>query len=534
MLPDRRWSMCAGVLLALMLACVGARAQAPPPEPRFAVTGFAISGENPLSETESAPILAPYLGQHEGIAGLLAAADALEQALADRGFSFRRVVLPPQALEGGVVQLEVVAFHIGKITVSGNRHYSESNVLRALPGLVSGAVPETARLSHQRYVANRNPSRQVELRFQESDTEQAIDASVAVQDRDPNSFFVGYDNTGSRDTGATRVTFGAQLGNLFDRDHSLGLTYVTSPTAPGKVQQWAASYSAPLYRFGGTLSGYAVNSDVNTGLVGALDISGAGTFLGANYTHYLTRRGRLTHDVTLAIDDKRFTTDVLSGGVPLVGVTGITDVRSRPVTLTYSGSVEIDNGAAGFNVSYARNLPRGRDNDSAAYGGSRIGADPVWDVLRVGATFDYAPAGEWLLRSRADAQFAHEPLISGEQFGSGGARSVRGFQEREITGDAGIFASLEGWSPTLLDQQGLRAIGFVEFAHARLRKRQALQRGSQSIASLGGGIRWVPDEQLSIQIDVARAMNAVGTRTNNPLGTHSGDYRTHFSLLFQF
>jgi len=51
-------------------------------------------------------------------------------------------------------------------------------------------------------------------------------------------------------------------------------------------------------------------------------------------------------------------------------------------------------------------------------------------------------------------------LISGEQFGLGGADSVRGFEEREISGDDGIQLNLETHSPSF--GPGLRPLAFAD------------------------------------------------------------------------
>ncbi len=48
---------------------------------------------------------------------------------------------------------------------------------------------------------------------------------------------------------------------------------------------------------------------------------------------------------------------------------------------------------------------------------------------------------------RADGQWASQPLISNEQFGTGGVASVRGYQEGQVFGDTGWHVSLEQRTP---------------------------------------------------------------------------------------
>ncbi|MGY8994489.1 MAG: POTRA domain-containing protein, partial [Rhodospirillales bacterium] len=87
--------------MASVFLCVSAVAVAEPkavPTARFQVVGFSVVGADPLNANEAKMLLASFIGEHEGLDGLLAAADALEQRLADRGYSFHRVSLPQQTL----------------------------------------------------------------------------------------------------------------------------------------------------------------------------------------------------------------------------------------------------------------------------------------------------------------------------------------------------------------------------------------------------------------------------------------------------
>ena len=161
-----------------------------PPELRFTVRAFRVTGDNPLSPAQTDALLAPFLGEYTGVEGLLEAANTVEQALAQQGFTFHRVVLPAQTLLEGTVELEVVAFRLGEIFVNGNEHFSRENILRSLPGLRPGETPRPELLSQQRYIAKLHPSKQVQLRLKESDTLRAIDAQLDVEDSAPEDVFL--------------------------------------------------------------------------------------------------------------------------------------------------------------------------------------------------------------------------------------------------------------------------------------------------------------------------------------------------------
>ncbi|MFT5445384.1 MAG: hemolysin activation/secretion protein [Gammaproteobacteria bacterium] len=515
------WLLCVLVPSTHAQSTTSGNASHTPPPLRFTVERFRVSGVNPLTPADTGRILAPFLGEYSGLEGLVEAADTLESAISQQGHSFHRVVLPPQTLKAGTVLLDVLVFRIGKITVNNNKHFSKENVLASLPALKPGEVPRTQLLSSQRHVANQHPSKKIELRFKESQQLRAIDAVVDVDDSDPRNLFIGLNNTGNEATGHYRATFGFQHSNVSGNDDQFSTSFTLSPTELNKVKQFGANYSYPLYALGGIASVYYTKSDVDSGTVAdVFEVSGAGRFIGASYTHFLQRRGAYTHTLSASVDDKLFDNNVDFLGLPL-GV----DVRSRPVTLSYRGTYEHAVGLFGGHVSYARNLSSGRLNDKANYAASRFGADANWDVLRFGASADLRVFDDWLLRWRGDGQIADEPLISGEQFGVGGSRSVRGYGEREVSGDSGLFTSLEAWSPDFYE--GARAIGFVDLGRFHSRNIAAGEKDSDSLASIGVGLRWFWRNSVSIEADLARTLSAAGTH-------RGGEYKVHFNAFYRY
>ena len=196
--------------LVLLIGLANTAAAEEVPVVRFTVEQFTVEGESPIDAGEAAAVLAPFLGAHEGLDGLLDATKVLEDYILEQGHSFHRVVLPQQTLEAGVVRLEVIIWTVGEITVKGNEHFSEENILRTLPSLEQGAVPNTERLAGERYLANQHASKQIELRLRESEEAGKVDAEIAVEDSKPLNYFLAFNNTGNDATGQFRATAGFQ------------------------------------------------------------------------------------------------------------------------------------------------------------------------------------------------------------------------------------------------------------------------------------------------------------------------------------
>ena len=522
----RRWvahCVAASLLIMVVGGLVPAPVAAQTPVVRFEVERFVVEGGNPLSEARTREVLAPFTGEHAGVDGLLAAADALERAIEDAGVAFQRVLLPPQSLRDGVVVLRVAVFTVARVEIRGATHHSEANVRRSLPALAEGETPDTGAIARNLAVANRQPWKTLALTFRESETDAAgLDAVVEVEDRRPRTFWSGLDNTGSAATGPLRWSLGASLGNLFDRDHTVNASYTTSPGHAGQVRQWALGYSVPVYALGGALSGYYVRSDVDTGRVlGAFDVSGAGAFAGLLYTHELERQGRWSHRLSVGVDDRYFDTDLVFAGVDVTPA-----VRSRPVSLHYAAEYAGEGWGLDLRLQFARNLERGAGNNDSAYASTRAGAREGWDLLRGSAAVSLSLPGRWAARGVLEGQFAGEVLIPGEQFGLGGVNSVRGFSEREISGDNGIRGSVELWSPAVLEN----SLRFVLFADAgRVRYESLPAPGAawdDAIASIGAGLRWNWREHVALLLDMGTVREGTTTR--------KGGVRGHMNVLVSY
>jgi hemolysin activation/secretion protein len=496
------------------------------PRVTFTVEKFVVEGENPLSEAKTRQVLTPFLGVHEGLTRIERASKALEQALHDKGYPFHRVIVPPQRATDGVIKLKILTFPLDKITVEGNKHFSNENILASIPPLRSGQTPNTLEVARSLLMANEHPAKQVAVFVRNGETPGKIDATIKARDMRPYQFFSSYANTGDRDTGHTRLSLGFQHSNLFNRDHVMTLSYTTSPGHWSDVQQYGAFYRIPLYDIGAGISMFYSHSKADQGKVADFfDVSGKGDFAGISFDYALFPIGDYSHKVTIGLQDRLFENDTAFNGQS-IGV----DVRSRPVSLRYNGGLEKASVSSGLYAEYTNNLVCGGDNDKEAYEATRAGADPHWDAFRFGADLDYTLPKNWQLRSRFAGQVTNEPLISGEQFGLGGARSVRGFDEREISGDNGYQFNFEVWTPPIV--QNVRLLAFFDTGRRNLEDPHPGQVAGESISSIGLGLRWYWKSYLSISLDAAHVLNGINDDVNDV--TETGDDKVHFTVFARF
>ncbi len=516
-----------GPLWAQAASASGA-GQATASNPSFVIQGFDITGENPLADGDASRILAPYLRADATIETLQKATAALEAALKEKGYALHRVVLPPQSV-GKSVTLNIVKFVIGKVTIEGRSRYSEANVRATVPELVEGSSPNFRTLAVQTAIANESPGKHVQVALKESEEADRIDARIVVQEAKPWSFTVSESNTGSDATGKDRLTLTGSHSNLFDADHELTMSYSTSLERSNDVRQLGLNYRVPLYRVGGVFGLSYTKSDV-LGNFGAFSSTGAGQTFGLSYNHYLPPDGGYRSYVSTSLEDKQFDPTQIDGVV----VPGQTVRRSRPLTVGFNGKLESDSSNWGYNLEVAANLPGGSGNDLTSYQTEdpRV-STASWKALRGGANYLTSFGGGWLWGLRGQFQLTGDALISGEQFGLGGALSVRGAGERALSGDNGLFLSTEITTRELAP--GLRLLGFLDAGWLANRNPNGNPKPStDSLSSAGVGLRYnLP--AMSVTADYGRILG--GSTLPYTAGSgipQNGDQKLHVNLSARF
>lgn len=464
----------------------------------FTVKGFRVEGENPLSASATERVLAPYRGEHRDIASLQAAAAALEAALKEAGWGLHRVVLPPQEVTQEVT-LNVLKSTVGNVVVEGQRHFSEEDVRRSLPVLQPGTSPNLRELARQIGLSNESQARQVNVTMKQGAQPDTVDATVKVEDRSPWIFLGGLDNTGTKAPARSRLTVGVQHANLFDRDHSLTATYVTSPEATQSVKQYGVFYRAPIYAWGGSANAYWFKSTTDAGVVGGVfAVSGRGEVGGASYTQRLLPLGALQTSVSVGLDDKLFDDQTTFSGTP-IGV----KVRSRPLSLGVNARQE-GRGWNGYaSLTYLENLTGGDHNDDLAYAAVRAGARRDWNAWRFNLGATLALPANFAIAARGSGQVANQPLIAAEQFGLGGFDSLRALEVREVLGDRGWQYTLELRSPPLPASNAV-LVAFRDEGRVSRYEPAAGTNGSENASDFGAGLRWQVTPAVSLSVDWAR------------------------------
>lgn len=504
------------------------------PQDTFSITEYRVLGNTVLPATDIETAIYPYLGDGKSIADVEVVRQALEKLYKDKGYGTVYVDIPEQTVEAGIVRLKVTEGRLDRVRITGARYFANGEIRTRLTALQPGAVISLPELQTQLGQVNQQSrDRLITPVLKAGRSPGTVDMELKVQDSLPVHASVEVNDRYSANTTHTRASVNLSYDNLFQKFHSLSLQYQTSPEDLSETRVLAGTYLAPLSN-GNLLAVYAVdtNSDfavVNTG--GDLSVLGTGNIYGARYIVRLPIVGGYSQNVTLGADYKDFEDDIVLAD----GTTDTTPIRYMTWTAGYSGVLGRDGSNTGFNLNANVGL-RGVVNDQEQFSYKRADANASFFYLRGDASHLQRLWGGSAVYLKAVAQWAPDPLISNEQFATGGAEGVRGYVESALMGDRGIGGTFEVRSPSLHSWLGSQVQQFTAFvfydtAHltqlAQIADDGYVVSRSSNLSSAGAGLRFIGFGGMETALDWAYPL-----RSWEDVG--KGDSRIHFRLRYAF
>jgi hemolysin activation/secretion protein len=209
-----------------------------------------------------------------------------------------------------------------------------------------------------------------------------------------------------------------------------------------------------------------------------------------------------------------------------------------PLSLTYSSQTLGVGQTIDYDIGISRNVPTGSqytntdgrtDRYSYLTPGSRDTVDG-FTILHGDASIIRSFANDWQWRVASTAQATRNPLVSSEQFGLVGIYAVRGFTERAVAADSGIFVNAEIYTPQLVSKGNLRLLAFFDFGYGH--NSNVGSSGipaNLNVSSMGVGARYAFGRNVSVRLDVAR-VGAAG----NSLTEKRGDIHADVAATMGF
>jgi hemolysin activation/secretion protein len=403
--------------------------------------------------------------------------------------------------------------------------------------LAEGKVPYYPEVQRQLEALNRGADLKATPVLKAGRIQGTVDVGLEVDDQLPLHGNVELNNRKTPGTKDFRLAGMIRYDNLWQLGHSLSVSGQTVPQAIEQMKMIAATYVMPLDRQGDALALYGVHSSSN--VPGETAVLNNSDIIGLRLALPLPTVDNYSHSLSVGLDykDIRPVQGLLGGSLATELQPAI---RYVPVVASYNGAWVGSTGMTGLDATATMGLRGLFGNQDSTFDAKRPGASAQYLVLRTGLSRTES-FGRWSANGRAEVQTASGLLLPNEQYAAGGADNVRGYQESEQTGDRAFRISLDVRTPAF--QLGsaatpLRMTGLAFFDMARLTSLQYDPLYSRNLPSLhytlrgiGVGVRLSGPKGLSLDLDLARALNDAG---NASTSTKSGDYRIHSRLIWEF
>ncbi len=198
----------------------------------FTVEKYLVNGNTILSPAQISQVLSNHpsaFGTNVTFNDIRAAMADLQAAYRERGFVAVSVALPQQKLTNAEVKFKVTEGRLADIKVEGNKYFSTENVLRALPGLKTNMLLNSHVFQRDLDQANANRNRQIYPAVGPGPDPGTTELTLKVKDRLPLHARGELDNLATPGTPDTRAVFNMEYDNLWQLEHTLGVSYSFTP-----------------------------------------------------------------------------------------------------------------------------------------------------------------------------------------------------------------------------------------------------------------------------------------------------------------
>ncbi len=444
------------------------------------------------------------------------------------------VSVPEQKISQGTLQFVVRESRVDAIQYEGNRWFS-TDQLKKQVRQPAGKPFNANRMQKDLIWLNRNPFRETVLVLTPGTEEETTTLHLVSKDSFPYRIYFGADNTGYRTTGLERLFIGVHFGNLFKRDQRLSYRYTVSPRF-GRFFAHTTQYVAPLpWRH--ILELYGGYSGIRAIMPGSRQVSkGKAWQASLRYLIPLFPVQSYNHEITWGIDYKETNVNLVLAAVPILG-------NNAVITQAMCGySASLENPVADLSFGFEAFFSPGnifRDQSSADFSSLRPDSKSSYTYVRAKFTPLFHLPHSLQLVVRSEFQVASRNLLSSEQLGLGGLYTVRGYDERIVNADNGLFLLTELRSPPLRpltklfkkkSHELLQFLAFLDYGFGTNDKSVANERNYRYLLGTGVGARYYYDYYVNARVDVGYPLH----RHIAPNITQPAGVKINFSAIIGF
>ncbi|MEM9213694.1 MAG: ShlB/FhaC/HecB family hemolysin secretion/activation protein [Cyanobacteria bacterium P01_F01_bin.150] len=487
-------------------------------ELRVTVNRIEFKGHTIFSDEELAAVIPEgIIGESVTINRLYEIRSAVAQKYIDAGYASSGAFLPEQPIQDGVITIQIVEGSLTTIDIRGNEKLKDSYIANRIwrdietPLNVEDLLDTLRRLQLDPRIATLSAELSGGVALGEGIL------TVDVVEGDDLNVVLGLDNSRSPSVGSFRQFLDLNLLNFngYGETFNLGLARTSGSTAlDGSISTFLGADNSTLQLRGGISKSEIIEDPFEI-----LNLESDSFFAELAYRQPLFQT--LTEELALGVS---------VGHQQTRSVFDLSNDFGGPIPLTRFGANEDGE----IRVSTLRlfqewNKRRARDV-FAARSQFSIGLDALNSTVNTDGRPDsrfvaWRGQAQWarlleedtLLLVQTDLQFADDDLLSLEQFGLGGQRTVRGYRQDLLLTDNGVLASAEVRFPIIKARKVDGVLHLIPFLDVGKGWNISDEDPDPStIVGTGFGLQWQQND-LTARIDIGLPLVDVDTRDDDSL-----------------
>lgn len=463
----------------------------------FNVTGSTVFSQQQLNEAVTKAIgPVPTEGRQITLSELFQARSAITELYTSNGYITSGAYIPPQKLEGGVVEIRVVEGRLEDIRVTGTQKLEPGYVSSRI-GIATQAPLNRDRLLEALQLLQLNPligSISAELSAGSRAGTSLLE--IRVTEADSSYVTFTFDNQRVPSVGSLRGQITGVEQNLLGFGDTISVSF--TKTAGSNALDFG--YTIPVSPYNTTISFNAgvSASDVIEKPFDILDIHSESNYFDITARHPLIQTP--TQELALGLTfGRRTTKTTLLGDIPFPSQGADLEGRTTETVLRFFQEYTKRSSQAVF-------AARSQFNFGLPLLGATQNEEPPdtnFFAWRLQTQWVRLLAPDTLLLLRGDLQLADRPLLPIEQFGLGGALTVRGYRQDLLLTDNGLFGSAEVRIPVLRMPQQQALLQFTPFIDLGRgwNLGESIDPDPGFLASLGFGLRLQISNNFTARMD---------------------------------
>ncbi|MEM7063527.1 MAG: ShlB/FhaC/HecB family hemolysin secretion/activation protein [Cyanobacteria bacterium P01_B01_bin.77] len=456
-------------------------------ETTVTIQRFDIIGSTIFDEADFAPITADYLNRPITFRDVVAVRDAINQLYQDNGYITSGAIIPPQALQNSVAQLQVIEGSVEEIAIEGtdrlNTSYVRSRLARGskTPLQIDRLLNRLQLLQLDPLIENISANLQAGTRpgtnllvISVNEAEDSLDGSYT------------FDNNRSPSVGTHRHQLQVSQNNLSGNGDRLMVGYTFTEGS----KDIDLGYTHFINADNGTASINLSSTDSNViEDFDILDISSEATVA------EVTLRQPIHQTPT-----EEFAVGMIASRQSTQTKLGIADIGGFPLSAGANDNGRSTVSALRFFQEWSKRSPQRvialRSQFNVGLGGvfdSTINSGPDPDSRFV----SWLGQGQWIqllaedtpLILKGSAQLTPDRLLTLERYGLGGQATVRGYRQDQLLTDSGFALSAEVRLPVWRNHDTLLQVTpFIEGGYGW--NNQEADPNDNTLLAIGTGLRF--------------------------------------------